>query len=272
MAEAMKILRSLGIKNPDCNGYHNDREQTLQHKQILLEKPFLRRLYISFYQQLRDNVPYRETTKPVIVEIGSGSGFLKDIIPHAIASDVLELPGVDLTFSACQMPFKDRSIDAIIMFNVLHHIPLVRSFFKEATRCLKQGGRIIMIEPANTLWGNFIYRNFHHEGFDIKAGWEFKSSGPLLTANGALPWIIFHRDKKLFEKEFPALSILKTYFHTPIKYLLSGGFTLRCMVPSWSYPFFSGIEAFLNPLRNFSGMFETIVIQKILDPIRNGHV
>jgi len=82
------------------------------------------------------------------------------------------------------------------MFDVLHHIPHPREFFKEALRCLKVGGQIGMIEPANTLWGRFIYKNFHHEGFDTKAGWKLSAGGPLSNGNGAIPWIIFRETEK----------------------------------------------------------------------------
>ena len=68
-------------------------------------------------------------------------------------SDVIELPGVDKCFSALDMPFEDDSVDAFFMFDVLHHINDSAGFFAELNRCLKNGGKAVMIEPANTLWG-----------------------------------------------------------------------------------------------------------------------
>jgi hypothetical protein len=84
-----------------------------------------------------------------------------------------------------------------------------------------------MIEPGNTVWRRFVYQNFHHETFDPKVGWVFESKGPLSTANGAIPWIVFHRDRAMFLEQYPDFKIIKTQFHTPFRYLLSGGFTLR---------------------------------------------
>lgn len=236
----------------------DDTASTLLHAEVLQRKGFLLQLYTDFYRTLRAHVePIEGKT---IVELGSGGGFIKDIIPNAVTSDVLPLPSVDRVFSACDMPFDDRSVDAIVMIDVLHHIPDARAFFREAIRCLHPGGRIVMIEPANTLFARFIYTHFHHEGFDPAADWSFASEGPLASANGALPWIIFHRDRSVFEKEFSSLSILKLQPHTPLRYLLSGGFTLRQLVPSWSYPLVKGLEFALRPLNSGIGLFETIVI------------
>lgn len=250
------------LKLPAEQRFENldDLSATLLHAQIIQQKKFLSNLYVDFYRELQSDL--EETNGKTIVELGSGSGFIKQIIPGAITSDVLQLPSVDRVFSAMQMPFDEASVDAVVMVDVLHHIPNVRAFFSEAVRCLRQGGRIAMIEPANTLWSRFIYKNFHHEAFDPRTGWQFESKGPLSTANGALPWIIFHRDRDEFEKNYPQLTVIKTRIHTPFRYLLSGGFTLRQLAPSWSYGIVKGMERLLSPLNRRIGMFETIVLEK----------
>jgi len=251
----LKCPRSRFIEGLD------DREVTITHAQILQEKPLLKKLYTDFYKILKAAIP--DSEKKIIVELGSGGGFIKEIIPNAITSDVLNLPNVDKVFSACRMPFADASVDAFVMFDVLHHIPQPREFFKEAQRCLKTGGKIVMIEPANTLWGRFIYKNFHHEGFDTNAGWNLGQGGPLWQGNGAIPWIIFVRDRKIFESEFPALKVVRIHCHTPLRYLLSGGFTLRQLAPSCAYSFIKAFEIVLSPLNCMIGMFQTIELDKV---------
>ena len=58
------------------------------------------------------------------VELGSGGGFLKDIRPDVLTSDILELDSNDLTFSALDMPFETK---ALVPFSddriIFHHIP-----------------------------------------------------------------------------------------------------------------------------------------------------
>ena len=82
-------------------------------------------------------------------------------------------------------------------YNIVHCLNLwsrperLEGFLKEAERTLKSGGKIVMIEPANSWFGLWIYKTFHHEPFDIKGGWEIQSTGPLSGSNQALPYIYF---------------------------------------------------------------------------------
>ncbi len=207
---------------------------TLLHRRIIRSKPFLRKLYTDFYKELRKAIPDYENK--LIVELGSG---------------------------ALEMPFESSSIDAIVMLDVFHHLPDPKAFFTEAVRCLKPTGKVVMIEPANTLWSRFIYMHFHHELFDPGAGWTLDTTGPLSGGNGAMPWIVFCRDRKRYEQEFPGLRIVGIRRHTPLRYLLSGGFTLRQLVPSAGYQFFRLLEMVLSPANAFLAMFQTIELEKV---------
>ena len=262
--EIMKIIEWFKLPETRCIKDLDDPATTLLHAEIIQKKPFLRKLYIDFYKQLEKVVSNPE--EKVLVELGSGAGFIKEVISNAITSDILELPNVDKVFSALEMPFEKASVDAFFMFDVLHHIADPREFFREALRCLKIGGRVVMIEPANTLWSRFIYKNFHHERFDTQAKWELDSlqeTGPLSHGNGALPWIIFSRDRRIFENEFPSLRIVRMCNHTPLRYLLSGGLTLRQLVPWFTYPAVKAIEYVMSPVNNLLGMFQTIELEKV---------
>lgn len=219
--EWFKLPQTRDIENLD------DPAVTLLHSEIIQKKLFLKKLYIDFYKQFQRAVS--DPQNKVLIELGSGGGFIKKVISNVITSDILELPNVDRVSSALDMPFEQAGVDAFFMIDVLHHITDPRRFFKEALRCLKIGGKIVMIEPANTCWSRFIYKNFHHELFDPQAKWELAGDkhGPLSQGNDALPWIIFTRDRMIFEKEFPSLRIVSIRNHTPLRYLLSGGLTLR---------------------------------------------
>lgn len=234
-------------------------ERTIFHREILLKKKFMRELYLEWYQFFKKS--FSDLPEGKIVEIGSGGGFLKDIVPKVITSDIIPLPNNDMTLSALDMPFSDKELSAIIMVDTFHHLPDCEQFLNEAERVLATGGKIIMIEPANSCWGRFIYKNFHHEPFNPKGDWTFPTSGPLSGANGALPWIVFKRDREQFEKRFPGLKITKMKNHTPLRYLLSGGFTLKQLMPDFMYSPVKCIEKVLSPIQAFS-MFTTIVIEK----------
>jgi SAM-dependent methyltransferase len=240
----------------------DDAATTELHRNILRSKPFMRRLYMDYYREFAAAVG-EDSENKVFVELGSGGGFIKEVMPNVITSDVLKLTYVDKVFSALEMPFDNDSVDAFFMINVVHHISDSKAFFAEALRCLKPGGKIIMIEPANTAWSRFIFKHFHHEAFDPQGQWGLDRSAPLSCANDALVWIIFWRDREIFEKQFPEFQINRRENHTPFRYLLSGGFTLRQLAPSFTYGLIKMLELALRPMRDCIGMFQTIELTKI---------
>ncbi len=251
----------MSTKNTVSDLHLDSSERTLLHGEIIQNKVFLRKLYIDFYRRFQ-KVIKDLPSNGCYVELGSGGGFIKEVLPRVITSDVMPLPMIDQQFSALQMPFASESVDAFMMINVFHHIPNAELFLKEASRCLKKDGKIIMVEPANTPFARWIYQNFHHEDFDVKGEWFFESKGPLSSANGALPFIVFLRDRLEFTKKFPELRITKIAPDTPFRYLLSGGLSSNFSMPGFSFEFFSALERVLTPVNPLLGMFYTIEITK----------
>jgi SAM-dependent methyltransferase len=146
-----------------------------------------------------------------VLELGSGAGFLKQLMPEVVTSDVLPYAGVDRVVDASRLPFAAGELRAILMLNVLHHLPDVEAFFREAERCLASGGRVFLVDQYLGRISTPILRHLHHEPCDPgAASWGFASSGPLSGANGALAWIVFERDRALFERRFPELRLLDT--------------------------------------------------------------
>ena len=239
----------------------DDPRASLAHGTIILEKPFLKRLYTEWYQQFIS--VSKSVGKGVYLEIGSGGGFLKDVFPEVVTSDILDLPVVDKIFSAEEMPYQENELGSIMMLNVFHHIPRPYLFLKEAQRTLIKGGKIIMIEPANSNLGRFIYKRFHHEPFEENGPREIKAGNPLSNSNQALPHIYFERDLELFAKDFPQLKITKINYHTPFMYVLSGGVSRSSLIPFFMYGFAKAIEWLVKPFSKQLGLFCTIEIEKI---------
>lgn len=238
----------------------DDPRATLAHRDIILNKPYLKKLYEHYYTiflKETESVP-----KGKKVEIGSGGGFLGQFTDGFITSDILPLEGVEMTFSAERMPFENQELSAVCMLNVFHHIPKPYLFLKEAERTLKSGGKIVMIEPANSAFGRFIYRRFHHEPFEPEGDREIAPGNPLSNSNQALPYIYFQRDRDWFEKTFPLLKITKITYHTPFAYIFSGGVSRSALLPNWMYPVTRAVEWLLTPLSNFIGLFCTVVIER----------
>jgi SAM-dependent methyltransferase len=254
----MKMLRQI-MAHPLTKGLDiDDPGTTALRREIIRTKPFLMRCYQEWYDLAIASLPDMPGR---VVEIGSGAGFFRERLPGLITSDVFVAPGVDLVFDARQMPFPDASLRAVVMFNVFHHVPDVSAMLREAARALAPGGRIVMIEPWVTPWSRLIYTRLHHEPFSETAReWTFTGTGPLSSANGALPWIVFRRDAKLFAERFPDLKCVSIRPFMPLRYLLSGGVSMRSLSPAWSFGFWRGLERLL-PAGCF-GMFAHVVVER----------
>jgi len=253
------MLRRLLAHPSARNANINDSAGVEVRRRILQQKQFLKNIYREWYSQIVSVLPDKGT----ILELGSGPGFLREFIPDAITSDVSLFPGVSLALDAQLMPFKNRSLSAIVMVNVLHHLSRPRDFFAEAERCLTSTGVIAMIEPWVTNWSRFIYGRFHHEPFLPDANcWESTSLGPFSGANQALPWIIFQRDREMFRSEFPQFQINTVRLEMPFTYLVSGGIGMRQLLPTFLYGTCRAVEKMIGPWMNNLAMFAFVVLQK----------
>jgi len=198
------------------------------------------------------------------LEFGSGGGYAAQFIPGLVTSEVFASPGIQVVCMAQAMPFAGGALRAIVLTNVLHHISEVRLFFAEATRCLRPGGRILMIEPWVTSWSRLIYKYFHEEPFDPAVlDWEFTEIGPLSSANVALPWILFARDEKKFQEEFPNLKIEYVRPFLPFRYLVSGGVGMRSLMPGFTHGAWAILERLLEPHMGRIGMFAFLVVRRV---------
>ncbi|MBE0697106.1 MAG: methyltransferase domain-containing protein [Anaerolineaceae bacterium] len=257
----MAIKQIMQMVRPKTHGVDlDDPNLTVSRKSILQKKNFLRSIYMDWYQTLTHFIP---EGNGAVVELGSGAGFLDESYPTLIQSDILWIPSIDLVMDGRALPFAKESVKAIVMTNVLHHIPDACAFFNGAKDCLVPGGVIAMVEPWNSAWSGWIYRNLHHEPFFPESPtWEFQTSGPLSGANGALPWILFERDREQFFQMFPQFQLKYLNPVMPLRYLMSGGFSTRELAPGWSYPAWRLVERLFWPIKRHFNMFAEIIIQR----------
>ncbi len=254
------MLKAL-LEHPLTRGLEIDSPETTRLRlKIVASKPFLRLIYDEWYSAIAQRIP---AGRGRVLELGSGAGFLEEYLPDVVRSEIFECPGIDTVLDACHMPIRPASLRAIVMTDVLHHIPDVRRFFHEATLAVRPGGAVIMVEPWVTTWSTLIYKHLHHEPFvpDV-THWEFDASGPLSGANGALPWIVFQRDRAVFEREFPEWTIEEVRPMMPFRYLLSGGVSLRSLMPGWSFGVWRSAEQALEPLMHHLAMFAIISVRR----------
>ena len=230
-------------------------------KALIQKRPLLRSCYDDWYGRLLGDV--RSAPNPgLLLELGSGGSCLKDRESAFITSDVV--PDVaERLIDACELPFPDASLQAIALTHVLHHIPDVEAFFREAQRTLLPGGVITMIEVAHTPFARFFFRNFHPEPYeDSRNEWSFGQQDSMMDSNQALSWMIFVRDRRRFEKRFPDL-VVETIEFTPwFTYLISGGVTMRDFIPRILVAPLRALETLLTPFRPLCALHWHIRIRR----------
>jgi SAM-dependent methyltransferase len=219
-----------------------------RQKALIEERPLLKHCYDDWYERLIADVR-SVPTQGLLLELGSGGSCLKEIEPAFITSDVI--PDVaEQVIDARELPFADSTLQAIALTHVLHHIPDVEAFFREAQRTLIPGGVITMIEVAHTPFARFFFRNFHPEPYDdTRLEWSFGQQDSMMDSNQALSWMVFVRDRERFKQLFPDLIIEESAFTPWFTYLISGGVTMRDLIPRFLVPPLLAVEWLLTPLR-----------------------
>lgn len=233
-----------------------------KHRRVWYRKSALRFVYEEWYRKIKENFKEGKT-----LEIGSGSGNLKECLPEVIGSEILYLPWVDITLDAHNLPFKKDSFDNIVLFDVLHHIENPMHFFKEAVGVLKVGGRIILMEPYVSPLSFMIYRFLHPEPLKLKQDpFNAVSSTSVrkpFDANQAVPTLIFKKHLNLFQNKYPELSLIKRELLSFFAYPLSGGFDHPSLLPFWALKFLTIAEKKLSFFADLLAFRIFVVLKKI---------
>ncbi len=249
------------LAHPATRGLEIDDPRTTDMRRSIIESNrFLWRIYDEWYRLVAGHIPIGAGR---VLELGSGAGFLGQYIPDLITSEVFACSDIELVLDARRLPFSSASLKAIAMIDVLHHLPEIRAFLTEAQRCLRPGGSIVMIEPWVSAWSRPIYTYLHSEPFDPGAkDWSFPDVGPLSGANGALPWIIFQRDRHAFESEFRELEIQLVRPFMPFRYLVSGGVSMRPLMPEATFALWRRLEWVFSGWPRHWSMFALIHVKR----------
>jgi SAM-dependent methyltransferase len=245
------------------------------------KRPLLREIYRRYFAEMvanfatPDNADGRFGT---VVEIGGGSGNFKEFFHREhpgrgrlIATDVVPTHHCDLAVDAMAMPFGEKSVDNLVMQDVLHHIPYPLRFFAEAQRVLRSGGRIVMTEPYISPASRIVFKIAHPEPVvptalvfgDDEAGDPCPLRGTgAFASNQATPTRVFFKDRALFEKRFPSLSIIALHRRSLFVYPLSGGFSGPKLLPRFLEGTGWVMETLLKPLAPLMAFRLVAVVQK----------
>jgi len=254
------------LQEPRLAGLDVDTSDLLEvHRQVLAEKPIMRAVFAEFYDRCMAIDREYGSGSGDRVEIGAGSSLFSERHPDVIATDIKPHPHLDRVLDAQAMDLQDASARAIFGINCFHHLPDPMAFFGELDRVLVPGGTCVLIEPYHgPIAGAFYARLFETEGFDrMQKTWEDIGRSIMHDANQALSYIVFTRDRSLFEQRCPTLEILveEPLTNWP-RYLLSGGLNFRQLVPTRSAPLLRALELVLAPAARWLALHHVIALRK----------
>ena len=235
----------------------SDFDFLIQHRKIWSVRPELQAVYQDWFGQLLRCV---DGLQP-IVEMGSGPGFFKEYFPRLISTDFITSPWVDVACDAGSLPFRSGTAGAIVMVDVLHHLPKPLEFMAEAGRILQPGGRLAMIEPWITPLSFLLYRYFHHEDCSLKVDLKrpFEAQGKkAFDGNAAIPF-------KLLKYAVPGpqpLDLIRADSFLGLPYLVTLGFKYARPIPQTLVDFARVCERWLRPIGRFAATRILLVWQK----------
>lgn len=232
-----------------------------RHQIIWQKKPVLRLLYKEWYQEIAEWLRPGRT-----LEVGGGTGNLKEFAPSVVCTDIVKLPWLDVVADAQQLPFAKGSLANIVLFDTLHHLENVRHFFDEALRVLKPGGRVIIMDPYISVCSWPIYHFLHPEPVDFDqdplALIPARPGRKPFDANQAISTILFERSSRRFHDLYPNLKKLRHHRLAFFAYPLSGGFEHPSLVPTWMIRPVLALERFLGVLSRYLAFRMLVVLEK----------
>lgn len=263
----MKALRDL-LSDPSLKELDVDGTERLDlHGKVLERKKMLREVFVEFHHSFHRLANRYFKVEGLEVELGAGIAPMRNSYPEVLSTDIVYGNHLDMALNAESMSLDDQSVRAFYGQNCFHHFPHPDRFFAEIERTLTPGGGAILIEPFHGPFAAFLYKRlFKSEGFDMHfESWETPATGPMNGANQALSYLVFVRDRKVFELKHPTLEIVhQEVCENYPRYLISGGLNFRQLLPDSLIPLIKVTEKLLSPLKRVLALHHIVVIRKKL--------
>jgi SAM-dependent methyltransferase len=207
------------------------------NRQAWQRKPLLRAVYKGFHEKIAARLD--RSVPGLVVELGSGMGSIKEVIPDCVTTDLFPNPWLDRQENAYRLSFANASVSNLILFDVWHHLRYPGAALAEFRRVLAPGGRVIVFDPAISLTGRLVYGLFHHEpiGMGLPITWDapagFKpGDADYFAAQGAATRAFWKREAP---ERLAGWDLLEATPLPAFEYFATGGF---------SGPQFGGPDAF----------------------------
>jgi hypothetical protein len=184
---------------------------------------------------------------------------------------VLDLDYLDLVFDCHEIDkldaIKENSIDVITLTNVLHHLKSPVVFLNRAAIKLKSGGKVIATEPFFSVLSTPIFKHLHHEPVDLRISEPElgRVQGPLASANIALPWLIFFRQRDWLHRlnENYDIASLSLRPFSALSYMVTGGISHKLPIPHFLYRSLFPVDlAISRQFPRFCAAFFTVTLTR----------
>jgi SAM-dependent methyltransferase len=230
-------------------------ERLETHRRVWNEKQILPLVYKVWFDALLEAIGGGKR----VLEIGAGPGLLSEYARshrpelHWVATDILEAPWNQVVADGSRLPIISGSMDAVVAFDLIHHLANPAGFFEEASRVLVPGGRIAVIEPWVSPLSFPVYRWLHEEGcrlgidpwdpFGVAHGGEKGA----FTGDATVVRQLVRKTPSSRWASF-GLGAPEARLINGFAYLLSMGFQPRSLLPPKLLPWLQGLDRLTAPL------------------------
>lgn len=229
------------------------------------EKPLLKTVYMDLFSKMLPFILDDKDSRTV--EIGSGIGQIKEIIPDCITTDIFPNDRIDQVESIYDLSFTDNEISNMIMLHVFHHLRYPGTALYELHRVMKIGGRVIILDPYISVLGRLVYGPLHHEPIAMKDKINWDAPEEFLVADDSYYAAQGNASRIFWRNEFGAE--LKGWKRVAVKrystipYILSGGYSKPQMSPAWALGVMKVMEKVCDTMPGLLGMCLLVVLEKV---------
>ena len=212
------------------------------------QKPVLRQVYRDFQEIIAARISGQ--VEGHIVEIGSGIGSIRDVIPSCIRTDMFPNPWIDRVENAYSLSFKDETVSHIILFDVFHHLRYPGTALREFRRVLVKRGRLIVFDPYISLLGFVVWGLAHPEPVSLfrriewlaPDGWVSTESEYYAAQGNATR--LFARPR--LDDRLQGWSVIERLRISALSYVASGGYSGPQLYPDRCLPLMKRLERALD--------------------------